>query len=314
MITKENVSLQEISWVKSNKKALTSPTAGKIDFLLYPETYEELLKISRELLQTDGEVNIIGYSSNTLFLPSYHAQHMICTKKLNTWEDTGEELICNVGLKVTELVKYCINKGYQGFEGLIDLPGTVASAVYGNCGCFGYLINDNLKYIEILTYSGDLLTLTKEDLKLSFRSSILKRKERKGVITKVVFDIHKIQSSNSLFEIAQKAHNERQRTQPSAANNLGTSLLIYTQSTKTRKGYLFNKIWLSLNKRFPSRDKVTALKITFILFGKWFFLPYIWNLYRFMFYDERSHKIFSQYIEFVQSIYPDSHLEIEIRK
>lgn len=314
MIIKENVSLQEISWVKSNKKALTSSFAGKIDKLFYPESYDELIKTTKEILEKDGKVEIIGYSSNTLFLPSYHAQQLICTKKLNAWEDRGNELICNVGITVTELVKYCINKGYKGFEGLIDLPGTIASAVYGNCGCFGYLINDKLKYIELMTYDGTLMNITKEDLQLSFRSSTLKRGEQRGVITKVVFDITETQSTESLLEIAQRVHEERKRTQPSAANNLGTTILVNTRVIKSRKGRVFNKIWLALNKRIPSRDKVKALKFTFFLFGKWEFLPYIWNLYRFMFYDEKSHRIFSKYVKFVQDIYPDSHLEIEIKK
>lgn len=314
MIIKEDVSLQSISWVKSNKIELTKPTTGKVEKLYFPENRDELKELANSLFKEEGHVEIIAYSSNTYFTPSYHTKNMICTKKLNHYEINNGELICEPGVRVGEIAKYCISQGYAGFEGLVDLPGSLASAVYGNCGCFGYLINDKLKYFELLTPKGELLNYTVKELDLKFRSTTLKTGLLTGVITKVVLDVSERSNPIELKKKADDIHVERKKTQPEAANNLGTTILINTDFTTTLKGKLFNRVWRLFNAKYPSMDGVKALKITFTLFGKRKFNKYIWNIYRFMFYDEKSHSIFFEYINFIKDIYPDSHLEIEIKE
>lgn len=53
---------------------------------------------------------IIGYSSNTLFLPSYTAENVICTKYVNSWKDTDNGFVCDCGVAISIISKNAIEK------------------------------------------------------------------------------------------------------------------------------------------------------------------------------------------------------------
>ena len=93
-----NCSAQDISWVKSNTKLIN---CINIDKLYYPETPKELQEIICTIQKKGEKFDIIGYSSNTLFLPSYHIQNMICTKKLNKWYETEDLSKCKFVIQKT---------------------------------------------------------------------------------------------------------------------------------------------------------------------------------------------------------------------
>ena len=66
----ENISAQQISWVKSNKKNLEAQSG--IKKLYYPEALDELKDLIMTLNCNNEQYDIIGYSSNTLFF--HHTQ------------------------------------------------------------------------------------------------------------------------------------------------------------------------------------------------------------------------------------------------
>ena len=304
-----NVSAQSISWVKSNKIELDK-NSDAIRNLYYPENTDELRNLVLDLYKRGDNFDIIGYSSNTLFLPSYTVDYLICTKKMRSWYICGDSIICECGVSVASLAKEMVKKGYEGFYGLVDLPGTVASAVYGNSGCYGCSINSMLDHITFLTSMGQIIKLSKEDLRLDYRTSALKRKELEGVILKVVLAAKK-GDLNSEIKKADITHNERIQSQPSAANNLGST---FDASLLTFRGtmiYYMSKIIALL---CPRIDRRYAYKPLFFLFGGRKFIKYldVWN--RYMFYDADSHLIFPEYIDFFRKMYKDACLEIEIKK
>ena len=75
-----------------------------------------------------------------------------------------------------------VDEGVEGFDGLWDLPGTVASAVYGNSGCFGCEMSDIFHSAEILTPQGEIKVVTPVDLNFVRRNSNIKKGILKGVI------------------------------------------------------------------------------------------------------------------------------------
>lgn len=303
-----NISPQKVSWIKSNKSTLEK--VHSIKNLYYPETTTELVELISDLRSKNDEFDIIGYSSNTLFLPSYRIKNLICTKELKSWRETDNYIICECGVNVSLLSKEMIRKGYIGFEGLTDLPGTVAAAVYGNAGCRGCSINALLHSFILLKEDGAKEELTVEDLKLEYRSTSLKRKELKGVIVEVV--LCKEQGDpTELQQIADKNHSIRKREQPKAANNLGTTFI---GNNLTRKGLLLFKIERVLRRFMQTNDIRNTLPWALKLIGAGKYTPYIYYWNRYMFLDEKSHRLFFKYYHFIKTIYSDVHFEIEIRK
>lgn len=303
------ISAQRISWVKSNKEALESnPTA--ISNLYYPESADELVELIQKLTAEGETYDLIGHSSNTLFLPSYHVDHLICTSKMSSWHETDTEIVCEGGVNVASLSTEMIKAGYVGFEGLNDLPGTIAGAVYGNSGCRHCSVNALVTDVELFTNDG-IKHLSKEDLKLAYRSSALKRKEIEGTILRV--HLRKCKGdSNKLIEIANKNHEHRKEFQPSSANNLGTTF--NGGQCPTIKCRFLKLLEKCIQIATCKRDSRISFPLMLKLIGNGAFAPYVYRWNRYMFLDARAHELFPQYIEFVRTLYKDSRLEIEIRK
>lgn len=304
-----NISAQRVSWVKSNKEALESNNAA-ISNLYYPESVNELVELIREVTVDGGEFEVIGYSSNTLFLSSYHVEHLICTKNLSSWYETESGIICDCGVSVMELSKEMIKAGYEGFEGLTDLPGTIAGAVYGNSGCRHCSVNDLVTDIELFTNEG-IRHISIDDLKLSYRSSALKRQELKGTILRVNLRKRK-GDPNRLMEIANKNHEHRKKFQPSGANNLGTTF--NGGRCPTFKGRSLRFLEKCIQLITLNKDRRHSYPLVLKCIRKSCFVPYVYNWNRYMFMDVRAHELFPEYVKFVESLYKDVRLEIEIKK
>lgn len=305
-----NVSPQHISWVKSNKDAFEM-SGTLVENVYYPETTDELTGLVSSFYRQASSFTLIGYSSNTLFLPSFTERNLICTKRLDYYSVTEFYIECECGVNVSKLAKDMVQKGYKGFEGLTDLPGTIAAAVYGNCGCRGCSINELVSSFDLLTPDGKIETFTTNQLKLQYRSSALKRKEQKGVITKIRLN-KKVGNADELVQIAEKNHQHRKKMQPSAANNLGTTF--NGGSKTTLKGFLLRKLERIIGFVTRTRDSRITYPKLLKLIGKEKFVPYVYYWNRYMFLDANSHLLFPEYIDFVKSLYKDARLEIEIKK
>ena len=237
------VSVQDISWVKSNKRVLESIKG--IKHLFYPECLSELEELVKKFNTTHTHYLVIGYSSNTLFLPSYKIDNVICIKHLRHWEETDTHIVCDCGVNVSSLSKEMVVKGYVGFEGLTDLPGTVAAAIYGNCGCRGCSVNSLVDYFTLLLPSGKIECMTPQNLQLKYRSTALKREEIKGVILQAYLKKEK-GNAEELTKTAQRNHQIRLERQPSAANNLGTTFVLGRPNIRGKMCNIIER-WLSMD-------------------------------------------------------------------
>jgi len=208
------------------------------------------------------------------------------------------------------LSKAMVKSGYVGFEGLTDLPGTIAGAVYGNSGCRHCSVNALVTDVELLTSDG-IIHLNTDDLKLSYRSTALKRNEIKGTILRVRLRKYK-GDSKELIEIASKNHEHRKKYQPSGANNLGTTFNGgHCPTIKCRFLRLLERCVqiVTFNK-----DTRHSYPLMLKCIGKGAFAPYVYRWNRYMFLDVQAHDLFPQYVEFVHTLYKDVRLEIQIRK
>ena len=79
--------------------------------------------------------------------------------------------------------------------------------------------------------------------------------------------------------------------------------------TKTLKLRIFERLVRDIGRLFRL-DKHQQFKLLLILFGKKNLNPYLFNLNRFMWIDENSHKAFIDYVSFYQKIYKNANLEI----
>ena len=84
-----------------------------------------------------------------------------------------------------------IDYGQDLWHRFIGLPGSVAWAVYWNAGCFGLETENNFLSCEVLDLeSGQIIVFSKEQMKFSYRTSLLKL-EKKYFLVSASFDLSK---------------------------------------------------------------------------------------------------------------------------
>ncbi len=75
------------------------------------------------------------------------------------------------GYKIPKLLQYCKENGLTGLEGLVGIPCRVGGTVSMNAGAYQTEINDVLSQVEIFHKKYGILTLTLENMELSYRKS-----------------------------------------------------------------------------------------------------------------------------------------------
>jgi UDP-N-acetylmuramate dehydrogenase len=80
---------------------------------------------------------------------------------------------------------FAANLGLSGLEFAHGIPGTVGGGVYMNAGAYGGEIKDVIESVDIMDVSGDIYTLSAEEMEFSYRHSILE--DRGGIVLSAVF-------------------------------------------------------------------------------------------------------------------------------
>ena len=149
MVTKNNISIQSISW-------LLTESGGYISSFYEPETVDELKDLCSSFYAKEKLFDLIGHTSNTLYLGDYNCERMVSTRKLNRFEIRENDIYCECGTSVRQISIAAVDLGIKGFQGLIDLPGTVAASIYGNAGCYDCSISSLIKEATVLTEQGKI--------------------------------------------------------------------------------------------------------------------------------------------------------------
>lgn len=302
----QNIRINKISWLKINDLQ-----GGVINNLYYPESIEEFIDIVRFCHNNNQKYYVFGHTSNSYFLPSFSPNVVISVIELKGFTETYNSITVECGMHTKVLARMMVENGYVGFEGLVDLPGTVSGAVYGNAGCYGCLISDRLVSVRILTSSGEILDYTKDRLGFQERSSSLKNGQIQGTILTVTFEKVNGDKEESRRK-AVYAHKHRLMTQPGPVNNLGS---IFKNSTPTRYGNWIRRIGKYSAKflRLPENDH-KILKLKLLLCGYPALAKYLFDLNRFIWTDDNAHKAFDDYLNLRNKLYKHNDFEIEVFK
>lgn len=209
----ENVSLKKKTWIK---------TGGIASLWITPVSVEQLEETIKILKSYNVKFDLVGHTSNLYYLDSYNPVVVISTIKMKKFVEKEDYIECECGTPVTSISRYCVNNGYTGYAGLVNLPGTVGAAICNNSSCFECSLSEHL--IDCTFYDMDkneVVHLVHSNFDFTYRNSKLKRKELKGVLLAL-----KLDKKQGVVEIekakAAKATYIRKTTQEAAAFTLGS--------------------------------------------------------------------------------------------
>ncbi len=96
---------------------------------------------------------------------------------LFSYEGDGVFARAGAGTPLSAFAKEAAARGAKGFAFAAGIPGSIGGAVFMNAGAYGGEIGDFLVRVRALSAAGEVITLPAEALELSYRTSILQKKE-----------------------------------------------------------------------------------------------------------------------------------------
>lgn len=167
---------------------------GRAAALVEPDNVEELARVLDFVREKDLPVFLLGGGSNVLFKDSGFRGVVIrlgeSFKYLNVDDSDREDVFIEAGAAVStqELVLMTRNRGYEGLEFLIGIPGRIGGALFMNAGAMGGWICDKVQEIEVMDRLGRIISIQGDSLKASYRKLDL---PEGVVILKAVFKLKK---------------------------------------------------------------------------------------------------------------------------
>ncbi len=150
---------------------------GEVRYLYRPETEEQLAELVTGCKAENVPYLVIGNASNLLFPDEGYNGVVIATSGIRSITFENGLITASCGVSLSALSVFAMEHGKKGLAFAFGIPGTVGGGVYMNAGAYGGELSDCLEYAVCIDDKGEKVTLSKEDLRLSYRHSRLQEEE-----------------------------------------------------------------------------------------------------------------------------------------
>ena len=137
--------------------------------------YTEMVEICRE---EKLPYFILGNGSNLLVSDNgYRGVVIQLWKNVSDIRTEGCLIHAKAGASLAKIAAEALEEGLTGMEFAAGIPGTLGGAVVMNAGAYGGEMKDILKEVLVMDAQGKIFPLQNEELKLGYRTSIVKEKD-----------------------------------------------------------------------------------------------------------------------------------------
>jgi len=187
---------------------------GPAEWYAAPRNLDQL-KASFEYAETrDLAITMLGAGSNLLISDRGIPGLVISTRHLRHSEfdpQTGTVTVA-AGEPLPRLAWQAAERGWQGLEWAVGIPGSVGGAVVMNAGAHKTCMADMLVNAEVLLPSGQIETLSLEELGYSYRTSLLQGSDR--LVTRATLQLQPGFDSSLVMATTSQHLEQRKKSQP----------------------------------------------------------------------------------------------------
>lgn len=168
-IPSQNISTGE--WMKDHT---SFKIGGPADLFVTPENTSELKAVLEVCRTYNVPYYVIGNGSN-LLVDDRGIRGVVIQlyKNFGDIEVKGSEITVYSGALLSRAANIALEHELTGFEFAQGIPGTMGGAVAMNAGAYGGEIKDVIISAEVMDSKGCIKVLSKEELALGYRSSIV---------------------------------------------------------------------------------------------------------------------------------------------
>ncbi|PZX03869.1 UDP-N-acetylmuramate dehydrogenase [Psychrobacillus insolitus] len=149
---------------------------GVADLFVTPETEDQAAFVVQYAYKNKIPILLIGNGSNMVVRDGGVRGIVLRLEKLNKITINGNRVIAECGADIIDVSKAVAKESLTGLEFACGIPGSIGGAMAMNAGAYGGEIQDVIYQSTVLTPSGETLILSKEDLELGYRKSIVTKK------------------------------------------------------------------------------------------------------------------------------------------
>jgi UDP-N-acetylmuramate dehydrogenase len=158
----------------------TMRVGGVPDRIVAPATRDELVAAALEVWGQGDDWLLLGGGSNTVASDDGFPGTVIrvATRGIERLDAPAGRVRIRVeaGEPWDDVVATAVRNGWSGIEALSGIPGSTGAAPFQNIGAYGQELASSLVAIDFLDYAtGEVRRMTKAELGLGYRTSILKR-------------------------------------------------------------------------------------------------------------------------------------------
>ncbi len=148
---------------------------GPADYFLIPKTVGEIKEILKICKEENLPHFILGNGSNLLVSDKGYRGVIIQLYRNMCGIEVEDTCIrAQAGALLSSIAAAAKNASLTGFEFAGGIPGTLGGAVVMNAGAYGGEMKDVLEEVTVLDKNGEILKLSSGDLKMGYRTSIVK--------------------------------------------------------------------------------------------------------------------------------------------
>ena len=170
--------------------------SSKCKYLIILQSENDFDELKDFLTNNNEKIYIVGEGTNVV-LPNYY-DGIIIRANFDTLIEDKANNILKVGAahNWNALVNFCISKNINGFENLIDIPGSVGASPIQNIGAYGAEVSSLIKSIDCYCLTEfKKINLTNSECDFVYRNSSLKNSKR------LIYNINFITNKESNLSI-----------------------------------------------------------------------------------------------------------------
>lgn len=171
----ENLPAEILKFDEPMSRHTSFRIGGRVEVMAFPKTAEELRSVLKQSAMLDMKPAILGAGTNVLAPDEGINGVVICLKDALLGKEKLDDTTIRImaGETMTKAAVFAANHGLSGLEFAHGIPGTVGGGVYMNAGAYGGEICQVCDRVEIMDRQGNIRWLDKEEMKFSYRHSIL---------------------------------------------------------------------------------------------------------------------------------------------
>jgi UDP-N-acetylmuramate dehydrogenase len=149
---------------------------GPVDILLTPNTVQQLKDAITICKENKIPFYVIGNGSNLIVKDGGIRGVVIKLCELNKIERIDNKITAECGALLKDVSTEAINGSLSGFQFACGIPGSVGGAVFMNAGAYDGEISFVIESAEVLDDNQEIKVLSKEELNLGYRQSLVMQK------------------------------------------------------------------------------------------------------------------------------------------